>query len=159
MSEIAFRAAAFSAGENRLVRGIVVPYGLTLDGHRFEPGSFAQSIQERGNKIRLFVGDRSRPIGRAVQLQESQHGLLGVFDIDPGPAGEEFLCRLRAGGGQLEARVRPVKERTEGDTAVCTEAALIDFRDRGRPDDRHAPTGPVIPRAVAERRLRLLELT
>ncbi len=154
MTEISIRSSAFSAGDNRLVRGVVVPYGRPLEcgsGRvQFAERSFARSIAERGDKIRLFARGSSRPVGNAVELTETPDGLAGVIDIAPGPDGDAVLAGLRAGHGRFTATVRPMTtERSAGET-VATEAALIDIRTE---------VGPVIPRAVAERRLRLWELS
>lgn len=85
----------------RTLYGLCVPFDeettIAEGGRRyvevFRRGSFARTIAERGDKVKLLVQhDRTGlPIGRAVLLREDAAGLYGEFHVSATRAGDEVL--------------------------------------------------------------------
>ncbi|MEU2035153.1 HK97 family phage prohead protease [Nocardia amamiensis] len=169
-----FRNASLSPGNGRTVFGRVVPYGQVVEiseygdtyREKFAPGAFARSIRERGAKVKLFTGHDTRrlPVGRAVELNERADGLHASFDIASSRDGDDALELVRSGVvDAFSIGFRPLQHRMDGDVVVRTEAALMEVSLVGLPAYPGAEIAGVrsqlvIPRAVAERRLRLLDL-
>lgn len=171
-----FRSADLSTGSGRTVFGTVVPYGQVAevsDGggrpyqERFEFGAFDRSIRERGSKVRLFDSHNTRrlPIGKAIELREHQDGLHAAFEIAATRDGDDALELVRSGTvDAFSVGFRGVRERWDGDVMVRTEVALMEVSLVGLPAYVGAAIAGVrsqslvIPRATAERRLRLLDL-
>jgi HK97 family phage prohead protease len=169
-----FRNASLSPGNGRTVFGRAVPYGEVVEineygdiyRERFERGAFARSIRERGSKIKLFTGHDTRrlPVGRAVELVERMDGLHASFDIASSRDGDDALELVRSGVvDAFSIGFRPMQHRMDGDVVVRTEAALMEVSLVGLPAYPGAEIAGVrsqlvIPLAVAERRLRLLDL-
>ncbi|WP_078356006.1 MULTISPECIES: hypothetical protein [unclassified Mycobacterium] len=120
------------------VRGLLLPYGQT-SGERFEPGAFARSIRERGDKIAVYDQNHKR-IGQVTELWEQSDGLYAALQVQGTRT------------GPLSVAFRPIKERTEGDVLVRTEAALMEI-SVGVQRNRKP-----LPFSVAAARLRLLDL-
>lgn len=79
--------------EKRTIQGLAVPYGQTAQsGGRtwsFSKGSLAYDDVSR---VKLLDGhDWSKPIGRAVSLEDTDAGLLATFKVAATPAGDEAL--------------------------------------------------------------------
>ncbi|PVA36497.1 HK97 family phage prohead protease [Mycobacteroides abscessus] len=115
------RSSALELPPDGTVRGLLVPYGQVRDQsdngtyrERFEPGAFARSIRERGDKIRVFDGNH-KPIGRVANLWEQPDGLYAELELQG------------ARSGALSVSFRPVRERQDGDVLVRTEAALMEI--------------------------------
>jgi uncharacterized protein len=94
--------------DGRTIFGIVMPYDQEArvnDGFGpytevFRAGSFAKSIRERGDRIKLLVNHeklRSLPIGKAVKWREDTRGLYGEFRVSETAAGDEALTLVRDG--------------------------------------------------------------
>ncbi|GLE53736.1 prophage protease [Mycobacterium montefiorense] len=164
-----------TAGSGRTVHGIAVPFGQVAevsdgDGRtyreRFEHGAFARSIRERGSKIKLLAShDRRRfPVGRAVELREERDGLHAAFTIANTRDGDDVLELVRSGTvDSFSVGFRGIRDRFDGDVVVRTEVALMEVSLVALPAYEGATVAGVrsqliIPRGVAERRLRLLEL-
>jgi HK97 family phage prohead protease len=89
----------------RIVEGIVVPYGetsfLTKDprGERFRPGSLTRTIKERGDRIKLYRShDHSVAVGKPMQWKTTHEGgCWAQFRIAATPAGDEVLLEVREG--------------------------------------------------------------
>ncbi|GAA1925491.1 HK97 family phage prohead protease [Streptomyces durmitorensis] len=136
MSAIHFRQALVrSDGTGRTVYGVAVPYGQTVDieefgqayKEQFAPGSFARSIRERGDKVKLCVNHESRklPIGRATELRETADGLHAAFAVSATRDGDEALQLVRDGVvDSFSVGFRPVRDRRDGDVVVRVEASL-----------------------------------
>ncbi|OBI90030.1 HK97 family phage prohead protease [Mycobacterium asiaticum] len=173
---ILFRNAELTAGTGRQVYGTVVPYGeeITVRDYtgeyreRFAPGAFQRSITERGHKLKLLVSHDARtryPVGRAVELREERSGLFAAFEIANTRDGDEALANVKAGVvDSFSVGFRPIRDRFEGEVVVRVEAALLEVSLTGIPAYPGAEIAGVrtqstlvIPRAVAERRLRLLD--
>jgi HK97 family phage prohead protease len=176
MSAILYRAADLSPGEGRTVYGVAVPYGVDSEvrdhggrpyRERVEYGACQRSIAERGHKLRLFVQhDRGKlPIGKAVSLVEQHDGLHAAFEVAATRDGDDALTLVRSGTvDAFSIGFRGVRERVDGDVLVRTEIALVECSLVAFPAHEGARVlgvrsqSLIIPRAVAERRLRLLDL-
>ncbi|MGI5192267.1 HK97 family phage prohead protease [Streptomyces sp. CA-288835] len=157
----------------RTVFGLAVPYGVDTDIRehgssyieRFAPGAFARSIDERGSKVRLFVGHEARrlPIGRATELREASDGLHAAFHIPATRDGDDALELVRTGVvDAFSIGFRPIRNRQDGDVTVRTEAALIEVSLVGIPAYEGAAVAgvrtasPALSVDVARRRLDLI---
>lgn len=182
-SKIFYRTAELDTHvERRIIHGVAVPFEQVsvikeLDDRgqlveyqeKFTYGSFARSIGERGHKVKLLVGHdhRKLAVGRAIELREEPSGLLAAFEVsDTGP-GNDLLTLVRDGiVDSFSIGFTAVRERWDGNLRIHLESGLREVSAVNWPaypgakiagvrcDANHL----VIPRAVAERRLRLLEL-
>jgi HK97 family phage prohead protease len=173
-TQILIRAAQLTPGEGRTIYGVCVPYGVVAqvsDGgrpyrERVEYGACARSISERGHKVRLFtMHDRQRlPIGKAVELTEKRDGLHGAFEVANTVAGNDALELVRSGVvDAFSIGFKGIREHLDGDVVVRTEIAVMEVSLVGIPAFEGAQIAgvrsqKVIPRTVAERRLKLLKL-
>ncbi|WP_176562219.1 HK97 family phage prohead protease [Mycolicibacterium palauense] len=157
---VSFREAKLVAGRGRVVRGFVIGYGQVCQfgevREKFIDGCFARSIRQRGSKIALTPDSQGRKpaIGRVLELCEKPEGLHVAFDLDDSAAGEAALQRARRGGLDVLVGVRLIGVRHEGALVVRSEVALQSVSVAPTPEVR----GLFIPRAVAQRRLELLDL-
>jgi phage head maturation protease len=113
-------------GARRTITGRVVTFGET--GHtsagpaRFEAGCLTVAPDIRLN----LEHDRTRPIGRAVQLDEHEHGIDGTFRISATRAGDDSLVeaaeQLRDG---LSVEVDVTDSKLDGDTLVVLAGELV----------------------------------
>lgn len=90
--------------QRRQIVGIVAPYDEVTylspnpRGERVMRGAFAKSIAQRGGRIPLFRNhDHSRKLGVSAGWVDDDGGLVGTFDILPGPHGDELLDDCRNG--------------------------------------------------------------
>ena len=121
-------------GEGRTISGIVVPFDTEArvsDGgpsylERFARGSFAKTIKERGDRVKLLMQhDSHEPIGRAVALREDAAGLYGEFRVSAVPAGDQALELVRDGViDSFSVGFAPIKHTRDGDVTVRTEVAM-----------------------------------
>lgn len=183
MSRILYRTATLDAVEGRTVYGLAVPYDDEAAIHEwdwttnravsymetFKPGAFARSISERGHKIRLMTQhDLHRlPIGRATELREEPDGLHAAFEVARTTDGDDALELIRTGVvDAFSIGFTPIRERWENRNKrrVHLEASLREVSVVCNPAYPNAQIAgvrdahPRIPRAVAERRLALLDL-
>lgn len=157
----------------RTVFGLAVPYGVETQireygrsyMERFAPGAFARSVEERGSKVRLFVGHESNrlPIGRATELREAADGLHAAFHIPATRAGDDALALVRDGVvDSFSVGFRPIHDRQDGDVTVRVEAALMEVSLVGIPAYEGAAVAgirtatPALSVDVARRRLDLI---
>lgn len=155
--------------------GIAVPYGVDSQvrdqgrpyRERVEYGACARSISERGHKLRLFVQhDRGKlPIGKATELSEQRDGLHAAFEVAQTRDGDDALELVRSGTvDSFSIGFRGVRERLDGNVTVRTEIALVECSLVAFPAHEGAAIQGVrsqhliIPKAVAQRRLKLLEM-
>jgi HK97 family phage prohead protease len=136
-------------GDGRTVFGIAVPFdqearvndgaGWYTEIHK--RGSFAKSLRERGDRIKLLVNHdklQRLPIGRATMLREDAAGLYGEFRVSQTREGDEALTLINDGVVDAfsvgfapikEREVRPgVIERTEtslGEVSVVSFPAFV----------------------------------
>ncbi|WP_433626768.1 HK97 family phage prohead protease [Nocardia sp. CA-120079] len=171
---ILYRSASLSSGNGRTVHGIAVPFGQVAeifeDGRtyqeRFQQGAFARSIRERGSKVKLLTNHDARrlPVGRAVELEERPDGLHASFEVAQTRDGDDALELVRSGTvDAFSVGFRGLRHRMDGDVVVRTEASLWEVSLVAFPAYPGAAVAGVrsqlvISRAIAERRLRLLDL-
>ena len=120
--------------DGRTVSGIVVPFDTEArvsDGgpsylERFARGSFAKTIKERGDRVKLLMQhDSHEPIGRAVMLREDAAGLYGEFRVSAVPSGDQALELVRDGViDSFSVGFAPIKHTRDGEVTVRTEVAL-----------------------------------
>lgn len=176
--EIKFRTAELTRGTGRTIFGIAVPYDQVTQidefGYkfleRFEFGAFSKSISERGHKVKLLTSHNARAlaIGRAVDLVEKPNGLHASFEVAETRDGDEALELVRSGTvDSFSVGFSLMRERVDdGDVHTVTEAILREVSLVNFPAYEGAVVGGVrsaahslvIPRSVAQRRLRLLDL-
>lgn len=79
--------------EKRTIRGLAVPYGQTAQsGGRMWSFSKGSLTYDDVSRVKLLDGhDWSRPIGRAVSLDDTDAGLVATFKVAATPAGDEAL--------------------------------------------------------------------
>jgi HK97 family phage prohead protease len=93
-------------GDRRELIGVVVPYGETIPTgrdrtERFRRGVFADATADP-SRVKLYVehpreaGDRT-PVGVAVELEDRDDGLHGVFRVPRTVAGDDTLELVRSG--------------------------------------------------------------
>lgn len=126
-----------SDGDGRTIQGIVVPYGQTArvsDGgpsyeERFQRGAFTKFLNERPIDrfpLRLLSQhDSNRPLGRAIELRDTESGMYGAFRISNTAEGNDQLELVRDGVlGAFSVGFRPINQKRDGSVTVRTEAAL-----------------------------------
>jgi Escherichia/Staphylococcus phage prohead protease len=161
----------------RTIFGVVVPFNERAEINdisgsyieMFTRGSFTRSLSERSHKIKLLAQhDHKRfPVGKATALVEQDDGLHGQFAIPATREGDDVLTLVRDGVlDSFSIGFRPVRDRRENGVTVRAEAALLEVSLVALPayqgaqiaGIRAAQPFPRIPRELAERRLRFLEL-
>lgn len=124
-----------AAGDGRTIAGIVVPFDRVArvsDGgpsydEMFRRGSFAKTIKERGDRVKLLSQHNSHtnPLGRAVELREDAAGLFGEFRVSKTQAGDEALELVRDGAlDSFSVGFAPVNHVSENGVKVRTEVKL-----------------------------------
>lgn len=94
--------------DGRTVYGIAMPFDaetIVNDGYGpyteiFRKGSFAKTLRERADRIKLCINHdklRRLPIGKASALREDGSGLYGEFRVSRTSEGEEALTLIRDG--------------------------------------------------------------
>lgn len=109
----------------RTIAGRVVTFGevgnTSAGPTRFEAGSIAWD----GDVVLRLEHDRTRPIGRAIELAEDQSGISGAFRVLPTRTGDDALVEaaegLRAG---FSVGVEVDAYDVDGDVMVITAARL-----------------------------------
>lgn len=91
-----FEVKAFDY-EGRTVEGYASVFGNMDLGHDVvEPGAFAKTLVERGNKVRfLWQHDQREPIGRPIEMREDDHGLFIKAIVSDTARGRDALALLR----------------------------------------------------------------
>lgn len=104
MTGLTMEIRAVDADE-RTLAGVVAPYDevsyLTKfgpTGERILRGAFSRSIEQRGAKVRLFVGHAhvGPAVGHALEWSDGPDGLTGRFRFAPGRAADDALEQARA---------------------------------------------------------------
>ena len=126
-----------SDGDGRTIQGIVVPYGQTAkvsDGgpsysERFQRGAFSKYLREKPVDrfaLRLLSQhDANKPLGRAVDMVETDAGLLGSFRVSDTAHGRDQLELVRDGVlGAFSVGFIPMQAKRDGSITVRTEVAL-----------------------------------
>lgn len=124
-----------NTGDGRTVYGLAVPFGQVAtvsDGRgeyreAFVPGSFARTLAERGDRVKLLANHDSRrwPIGRPLLLREDPAGLYMEARVSKTRDGDEALELIRDGAlDGFSVGFRPVRERNRDGVVERTEVAL-----------------------------------
>lgn len=122
------------ADGGRTIYGRVIPYGevATVDDgagpyrESFAPGAFSRSIEQAGNKVRMYEQhNRTRlPIGIATEWDDKPDGLHGAFRLSS-PAGDGALNLVLDGVvDSFSVGFSGIQARNEAGVTVRTEAAL-----------------------------------
>jgi HK97 family phage prohead protease len=128
-----------SGGDGRTVHGMVVPYdtpaeiphGSSSYLEEFRMGSFARSVAERGDRIKLLSqhNRESNPLGRATSLVEDPRGLTGSFRISKTTQGDDALELIRDGSlDSFSIGFKPVTDEWAPNqrSVVRAEAVLLE---------------------------------
>lgn len=140
------------SSEGRTVFGTVVPYGRVAtvnDGagpyrEMFAPGSFARSIAQRADKVKLLTNhDGAKlPVGRATLLEERDGGLYGEFLVSRNAA--HLLNDVTDGiVDSFSVGFRGIAAKKVDGVVVRTEAALREVSLVGFPAYEDALIGGV----------------
>lgn len=142
MNELAMDIRSVDVVE-RVMVGVVAPYDevsyLVPDpgGERISRGAFKKSISERASQIPLYRNhDHSTQLGRSKSFEDTDTGLVGVFTINEGPKGDDFLEDLRNGYlGGLSVGFMTLGQPSRGDDGVreVREAKLLEVSAVGMP--------------------------
>lgn len=140
MSDITLEGGMFALdpSESRLIRGVLLPYGeqsrasLTDEGGlMFGAGDI--DIPRDPSVVTLNRDhDRFDPIGRAVELEDTDAGILAAFRVADTPEGDEYLAEYQNGGrrklsaeiGKYVSLAGEVVRRTLTGAAVVPEGAF-----------------------------------
>ena len=136
----------------------------------FVRGSFSRSIAERGHKVKLLAQHDHRrfPIGKATSLVEQDDGLYGAFAIPATREGDDVLTLIHDGVfDSFSVGFRSIRDRVRDGVTVRLEAALVEvslvacpaYEGAAIKGIRAAQPFNRISRSVAERRLRLSEIS
>ena len=100
-------------------------------GDVIEKGAFAKTIQERGSRIKvLYQHDPFTPIGKAIHLEEDNHGLYVKAKISQTDEGKKAMTLIRDGViDQLSIGYTVVKDDydTENGIRYLKELKLYEF--------------------------------
>ena len=86
--------------ERRTITGLAVPYGEPTFSHgaRFQFAKGVLKLPEDPSRIKLLVAhDRSRAVGRATELNDTDQGLFVKFSVGRGADGDEALHKAEDG--------------------------------------------------------------
>lgn len=175
-NHLCYRTAELQPDAGRQVYGIAVPFNTPTEICDWEgeyteviaPTAFTRSIRERGHRIKL-LNQHGRgaiwPIGKAVELREEPDGLFCAFELAQNREGDAALEAINLGlADSFSVGFRPIRSKRAGRKVTRIEAALIEVSLVANPAYLDAAVQGVrsesfvIPRAVAERRLRLIDL-
>jgi HK97 family phage prohead protease len=133
------RAADFEI-EGRTVFGTVMPYnspqmvkdpGAPPYKEAFAPGAFTRSIDQRGDKIRLYTmhGRQANrnPVGKPVEWDDNSDRLRGAFQVFSTTEGDDALTLIREGGltgFSVGFAALPGGTKQEADLTLRTEAGM-----------------------------------
>lgn len=141
--------------EGRIVFGTVVPYDTVArvnDGagpydEMFTYGSFARSIEQRADKVKLFAvhnGHVKLPIGRSIGFEEQRRGLYGEFLISRTRDGDDALTLIKDGAvDSFSVGFRGIKATKRDGVVVRTEAGIREASLVGLPAYETALVGGV----------------
>ena len=100
-------------------------------GDVVEPGAFTKTIQENGDKIKvLWQHDPYTPIGKALKLEEDNHGLYVKAKIFDTTAGRDAMTLIKGGViDVLSIGYRVIKDSWDKDNMVrrLKEVKLFEF--------------------------------
>lgn len=167
---VTFDAAADSGDlaadvAERTITGMVVPFGVaggTSDGlMTFSPGSITWHGDVGRVKL-LRAHDQDAPLGRAVELAETDAGIVGTFSVAAGPEGDALLAQVGDGrrdglsvGVFLDAATEARLRRAAAGQVVAAAGRLREVSAVTVPafDDARATVGRQLAAASAGPRL------
>lgn len=172
---ILFANAAVESEDNRVIGGLAVPFdkdsspaefGGETYIHQFKRGAFTRSIKERLGKIRLYAehNRQNLPVGKAMELTETDEGLQARFQVADTAAGNDALQLVRdefVNG--FSVGVSPIQFREEEGRLIHLESRIDEVSLTAMPSFETATasafseTTRCIHPDIARRRLRLLE--
>jgi HK97 family phage prohead protease len=163
-------------GDGRTVTGLAAPFDSPTEIHEngrritevIRRGAFKRTIAERGGRVKFLAqhNTRAMPLGRASVLREDPRGLYMEARISQTRAGDEALSLIEDGAlDGLSIGFEIVRDDFDPDTNTLTlrelklhEISLVNFPAYSDALVSGVRSQLVIPFAVAERRLRLIEL-
>ncbi|MGG3737203.1 HK97 family phage prohead protease [Aeribacillus pallidus] len=100
-------------------------------GDVMEPGAFTKTIQERGHKVKvLWQHDPWMPIGKAIHLEEDNHGLFVKAKISQTEEGKRAMTLIKDGViDELSIGFSTVKDEWDTEKGVrrIKEVKLYEF--------------------------------
>jgi uncharacterized protein len=100
-------------------------------GDVIEPGAFTKTIQERGHKVKvLWQHDPFTPIGKAIHLEEDNHGLFVRAKIFDTTAGRDAMTLIKGGViDELSIGYKTIKDEWDKERGVrrIKEVQLFEF--------------------------------
>lgn len=115
------------SADRRIIEGLIVPYGQSANGFRFERGSITWTDVSR---VKLLLShDTGRAIGVATELSDTARGIRGRFKVARGPEGDRAL--QLAEDGVLDGLSVGVDFVFENDTVPDTKFKMGRLVQRG----------------------------
>lgn len=110
-------------GEERLVRGIAVPYNETIEVNGFKE-RFERGAVGTPTDVKLFT-EHKDPIGKVVSVRDTDAGVEVTARISSTPKGNEVYTLLQDGVlNRMSVGFVPKSHRMEGDVFVRQEVEL-----------------------------------
>lgn len=124
-ADVVTRPIQVRSVEERTVEGVIVPWGETIPlgrrrHERWERGSVDTT---RPDEVR-FAYEHAEVIGRALELRDTDEGLVGTFRVARTTRGDDVLELAREGLVGLSAGFAPEQTRPDGNVEVITRARL-----------------------------------
>lgn len=113
--------------ETGYIEGLAAGYGnVDFGGDRILPGAFTKSIEGRAGVPMLLYHDMKRPIGRWLEFQETEDGLLtkGRIAVKTRDGGEAHELVTHGALGGLSIGYDPLVKRMAGKVRELVELAL-----------------------------------
>jgi HK97 family phage prohead protease len=136
MSErMTFGVELRGAPDGRELTGLAVPYGTVSllspfpDGEQFARGAFKRTADHMGGRLpKLFRNhDWGVAVGTAVEMRETDAGLMATWRIADTPAGNAALQEIREGVlDSLSVGFRAIREGKVGRVREVREAHLLE---------------------------------
>ena len=136
MSErITFGVELRAGADGRELTGMAVPYDVVSmlspfpDGEQFARGAFKRTADHLGGRLpKLFRNhDWDTAIGTAVEMRETDAGLMATWRIADTPAGNAALQEVREGVlDSLSVGFRAIREGKVGRVREVREAHLLE---------------------------------
>jgi len=123
------------ASDGRVLEGLAVPYGTVSmrgpypGGERFARGSFKRSVKNQAGRLpKLFRNhDHGQAIGTAVDMRDTDEGLVASWRIADTPAGNAVLQEVREGVlDALSVGFQSVREEAVDGVREIREARLLE---------------------------------
>ena len=125
----------FDASDGRVMTGLAVPYGQTTmntphpGGERFARAAFKRTVKNHAGRLpKLFRNhDHAQAVGTAVDMRDTDEGLMASWRIADTPAGNAVLQEVREGVlDSLSVGFRAVREDLVEGVREIREANLLE---------------------------------